>query len=674
MKLIKAQELNIKNFPKLHVLYSSLRHAGGQRKNYNREVCAFDIETTTIKEINQSIMYIWQFAIEDLVIVGRTWEEFKKFVSLLKVASCGRTTIIFVHNLSYEIQWLSGIFHFENENIFPTEPRHVLKANLDNLEFRCSYRLTNLSLDALTARYKVEHGKQHGFDYDKTRYPWTPLSDQELKYCVNDVLGLVECIHAILELNGDDLYTLPLTSTGFVRRECKRAMKEQKPQILKAFPDYEVFKLLRREFRGGNTHANRYYTDEVIKQTVHNKDISSSYPAQQCTKLFPVTAFEPIKGINCAIIDRLIQHGFAVLFEVTLKDIHLRDKYIPVPYIPTAKCRFYKDISEDNGRILSAKELTMVVNEIDWKIIIKQYTFTAIPTYGYKAKLGKLPQGLIDCNIKFFKDKTELKGVQGQELFYLKSKELLNSIYGMSVQNPAKGSILFDDCLYQDDESKTEEELLLKAKKKAFTLYQFGCWTTAHARNALQCGIDICGDDLLYCDTDSCKYLGDHDFTQYNEERKAAAIEAGLFATDKHGITHYGGIYETEDDYRCFRTMGAKKYAYTDKNGLHVTVSGVGKKLGAESLVFNSWYKPLEYTGLEAFEDGYIFHNCGKTRAIFNDGNYGEYFIDGHKINITRNMVIEDQDYTLNRTREYKELVEESKYYLWKVMKSLDTF
>ena len=674
MKLIKAQELNFSNFPKLHPLYSSFRNAGGKKRNYNREVCAFDIETTTIKEINQAVMYIWQFAIEDLVIVGRTWEEFKKFVSMLKVASMGRTTIIFVHNLSYEIQWLSGIFHFENENIFPTEPRHVLKANLDNLEFRCSYRLTNLSLDALTARYKVEHGKQHGFDYSKTRYPWTELSDQELKYCVNDVLGLVECIHAIMELNGDDLYTLPLTSTGFVRRECKRAMKEQHAQIIKAYPDYEVFKLLRREFRGGNTHANRYYTDEVIKQTVHNKDISSSYPAQQCTKLFPVTAFEPIKGISCAIIDTLIQHGFAVLFEVTLKDIHLRDKYIPVPYIPTAKTRFYKDISEDNGRILSAKELTMVVNEIDWKIIIKQYTFTAIPTYGYKAKLGKLPQGLIDCNIKFFKDKTELKGVQGQELFYLKSKELLNSIYGMSVQNPAKGSILFDDCLYQDDESKTEEELLLKAKRKAFTLYQFGCWTTAHARDALQHGIDLCGDDLLYCDTDSCKYLGEHDFTQYNAERKAAAIEAGLFATDKHGVTHYGGIYETEDDYRCFRTMSAKKYAYTDKNGLHVTVSGVGKKLGAESLVFNSWYKPLEYTGLESFEDGYIFHNCGKTRAIFNDGNYGDYFIDGHKINITRNMVIEDQDYTLNRTREYKELVEESKYYLWKVMKSLDTF
>ena len=41
-----------------------------------------------------------------------------------------------------------------------------------------------------------------------------------------------------------------------------------------------------------------------------------------------------------------------------------------------------------------------------------------------------------------------------------KSKELLNGIYGMSVQNPAKGSILFNDCLYEDDTSKTEAELL----------------------------------------------------------------------------------------------------------------------------------------------------------------------------------------------------------------------
>lgn len=674
MKIIEAKEVNIGDLPVFHMLYSPNRNRGKNRKLYNKELCAFDIETTTIPAIQQSIMYIWQFAIEDLVIVGRTWDEFKRFISLLKAVTGGRTTVIFVHNLSYEIEFLSGIFHFENTDIFPTEPRHVLRANIDNLEFRCSYRLTNLSLDAFTDRYNVEHKKVHGFDYDKIRYPWTEMTEDEIKYCVNDVLGLIEAIHALLELNGDDLYTLPLTSTGFVRRECKKAMHEQRPQILKAFPDYEVFKLLRREFRGGNTHANRYYSDEIITGPVFSKDISSSYSSQQCTKLFPVTKFERIKSPSCRIVDKLIDRGYAVLFEVVLYDVELRDKYISVPYIPTAKCSVKINVSADNGRVLSASELCLVVNEIDWKIIISQYAFDAEVTQGYKSKLGKLPKGLIDTNIEYFKKKTELKGIEGQELFYLKSKELLNGIYGMSVQNPAKGSILFDDCLYNDDISKTEEELLQIARKRAFTLYQYGCWTTAHARDALQQGIDLCGDGLIYVDTDSCKYIGEVDFTEYNKDRIKASIDSGLYATDKHGVTHYGGVYEDDGVYNAFITQGAKKYAYTDKKGLHVTVSGVGKQKGAESLIFNSWYKDGSFTGLEAFRDGYIFHNCGKTRSIFNDGDFGEYTIDGHKIFITRNVVIEEQDYTLSKTESYRDLVQECKASFYKIMKSFDTF
>ena len=427
LKIIKAESLNTANFPPLRMLYSS--SAKRSKKLYNCNICAFDIETTTIPAIQQSIMYIWQFAIDDTVYYGRTWEEFKKFVSLLKLASCGRTTVIFVHNLSYEIQFLSGIFKFENKDIFPTEPRHVLRANIDNLEFRCSYRLTNLSLDALTERYNVEHKKVHGFDYDKIRYPWTPMSDKELEYCVNDVLGLVEAIKAIMDLNGDDYYSLPLTSTGFVRRECKRAMHPQRPQIMNAFPTYDVFKLLRREFRGGNTHANRFYSDEVLEGPIYSMDISSSYPSQQCTKLFPIGPFELIKSPSCRLVDRLISLGNAVLFEVILYNVELRNKWVSVPYIPTAKCRDLKDVYADNGRVLSASELRLVVNEIDWEIIIKQYCFDAKVIQGYRAKLGKLPQGLIDCNIEFFKDKTELKGVIGKELYYLKAKELLNSIY-----------------------------------------------------------------------------------------------------------------------------------------------------------------------------------------------------------------------------------------------------
>ena len=45
-------------------------------------ICAFDIETTRLKELEQSYMYVWQFCIDypdgsDIVIIGRTWREFK---------------------------------------------------------------------------------------------------------------------------------------------------------------------------------------------------------------------------------------------------------------------------------------------------------------------------------------------------------------------------------------------------------------------------------------------------------------------------------------------------------------------------------------------------------------------------------------------------------------------
>lgn len=663
MKTINASNIKISDLPAFTALAPPVGYHG--KKRYNSQVCAFDIETTTIPEIQQAVMYIWQFAVEDTVIYGRTWEEFKRLVKLLKAVTGGRTTVVFVHNLSFEIVFLSGIFKFENEDIFPTEPRHVLRANIDNIEFRCSYRLSNLNLKALTERYNVEHRKLSGDDYNYSlqRYPWTELSEKELAYCFNDVLGLVESIHAIMQLNNDTFYTLPLTSTGFVRRECKAAMKPQHDKIMECFPSYDVFRMLRAEFRGGNTHANRYYTDEVIREPVTSMDISSSYPAQQCCRLYPVTPFEEITGISCRLIDRLIDTGRAVLFEVELYNVQLRNKYTAIPYIALAKCVSISDYVNDNGRIIRASFIRLVVNEVDWKIIISQYTFSAEAVRGYRSRLGKLPQGLIDCNINFFRKKTELKGIEGQELFYMKSKELLNGIYGMSVQNPAKGEILFNDGLYEDDESVTEEERLLKARKRAFTCYQFGCWTTAHARAALQAGIDICGDNLLYVDTDSCKFIGSADFSRYNAEQQQSAIYSGLYATDKKGVTHYGGVYEFDGCYDAFITQGAKKYAYTDGKGVHVTVSGVGKKKGAAALAAAG--------GLESFRTGFVFHNCGKTRSIYNDSGYGYYVVEDRPIIITRNVVIEEQDYTLDRTIEYTQLIEQSKVYLSRFVQNL---
>lgn len=195
-------------------------------------ISAFDIETTRIKNIEQSVMYVWQWAFqikknETYVLIGRTWSEFIDCARKIHTSLCGYKLIVFIHNLSYEFQFLSGIYSFKSEDVFAVKSRKVLKAvMLDLIEFRCSYLLTNMSLDMFTEKMEVEHRKLSGqkFDYDKLRYPWTSLSDYELDYCINDVVGLCEAIKILNSIHNDTLVTMPLTSTGYVRRDMRTAM------------------------------------------------------------------------------------------------------------------------------------------------------------------------------------------------------------------------------------------------------------------------------------------------------------------------------------------------------------------------------------------------------------------------------------------------------------------
>ena len=112
----------------------------------------------------------------------------------------------------------------------------------------------------------VEDKKLRGFDYDKPRYPWTELTEFELLYCINDVRGLVQALKRKAEINGDTLATMPLTATGYVRREARKAMRGfHWHQLHDMMPTWKVYKLARAAFRGGDTHASRFYVDKVVE-------------------------------------------------------------------------------------------------------------------------------------------------------------------------------------------------------------------------------------------------------------------------------------------------------------------------------------------------------------------------------------------------------------------------
>ena len=102
--------------------------------------------------------------------------------------------------------------------------------------------------------------------------------------------------------DGDNLYTLPLTSTGYARRDAKAAMRSvSREYIHNQVPSYEIYTLLREAFRGGNTHASRYYSNKII-DNVQSVDISSCYPDSICNDLFPVSKFSIRKILRLKIL------------------------------------------------------------------------------------------------------------------------------------------------------------------------------------------------------------------------------------------------------------------------------------------------------------------------------------------------------------------------------------
>ena len=646
-----------------------------QKYYYKDIITAFDIETTYIKEIDQSVMYIWQWQLGDsCTVVGRTWWDFKRFIRIL-IDHLDKTErlVVYVHNLSFEFQFLSGVLEFLPEDVFAVDHRKVLKATYQGkIEFRCSYLQTNMNLRAFCEKMGVKNYKLK-MDYKKRRYWYTDLTPKEMAYCLNDVRGLVEAIQKEMERDGDNLYTIPLTSTGYARRDAKKAMRKvSRAYIQNQVPSWELYKLLREAFRGGNTHASRYYSTLTIKN-VKSVDISSCYPDAICNELYPVSKFFIINEPTVADVQKYVhEKKRACLIRCSLLNVRLKDDLIPVPYLAVSKCHGIANGVYDNGRILSADVIGLTTfTDIDLKILEEQYDFDLIPITLAHARYGKLPPSYIKTVIEYYQNKTDLKDKKDDEehtaefyaLLYNKFKNLLNSLYGLMAQDPVKINIQYVDEmeLFQEDPEADPEEILKEHNKRAFLLYQWGVWVCCWGRYHLQQGIDACGDGFIYCDTDSCKYVGEVDWDKLNVERKKKSEQNKTFATDPNGKKHYMGLFEYEGEYKKFLTMGAKKYAYVKleedketgelKEVLHITIAGVNKRIGAIEL--------KRAGGLKAMKEGFVFKYAGGLEARYQDHpEVYEYITeDNVPIPVTRNVSLVENTKTLGLTDEYRQLI-----------------
>lgn len=631
-------------------------------KRYIEHLMTFDIETTTIEKTDgtfEGFMYHWQVCIDGYVCFGRTWKEFLTFLRkmnrALKNYDEKHKLICYIHNFSYEFQFLYSWIKLEN--VFAIDKRKPLKAiSKDfNIEFRCSYLLSNMNLKKFIENTPNAHYfKGSGdLDYKKVFTPNTILSMSELGYCYNDVMGLYEAI--IYLLKEDTLTTIPLTSTGYVRRECRNNMRKNKKnrkQFLDLKLDDKLYQLCKDAFRGGNTASNRYKTN-FINYDVSSYDMSSAYPYAMISGLYPITPFQEETITTLDMLDDY-NNRYCTLAYYSFENVKLK-KGIPFPYIPYSKCIEFIAPSYDtqfkgkeycyNGRVLEADFIKIAMTNYDYQIFISQYDYdeenVRVEDFYYSYK-GFLPKELTDTVIEFFTLKSQLKGIKEKEYEYMKSKNKLNSLYGMIVTDIIRQENLFIDH-WEKGENSTLEEYY--KKRNNFLTYQWGLFVTAICRTNLQKAIDKIGLDCVYIDTDSVKFVGEHDnvFEQINQEMIDWCTQNDIINYVNVGNHKYFlGLYDKEKGYSEFITLGAKKYAFNQNKKIGITVAGLNKKSGAQELERKG--------GLSKFKIGTEFLDSGRKTVYYNDDKKHFLTVQGCQIENASNIALVDTTYTLGMT------------------------
>lgn len=584
-----------------------------EKSKYYRDIITFDIESTSYNKY-VSFMYVWQLCINGQCFYGRRWAEFSDFINYLQ--SYNTHFVVWIHNLSFEFSFFQDLFQWDK--VFAINYHKPIFCTSQNVIFRCSYLMSNLSLAKLGDNYELETRKLvDRLDYSLIRHQETDLTADDLAYCENDVRVLYEYIRLWLDkYQNFSPGAMPYTSTGYTRKHMRDKAAEDKSYkqlrliVQEASPrDIKMYHLLQRAFAGGYTHASYIYCKWHFTPRadgsgrVKSRDKTSFYPTIMVKCKFP-RRFIKIRKDKAM---QFIQLGYAVVMDVCFRNIRAKTA---LTTISEHKCAMLKKGVCDNGRVYSAELLVTSITELDLDTIQQVYEFDSM-TIGsaYASKKRYLPKTMVETVLDLYAGKTELKDVEGREQEYQRLKALLNSLYGMCVTDIMRAVILYLGEGRWDKEDPPADALEQYIKNhNSILLYQTGIYVTAYARHELlEHNIALGEERVIYNDTDSIKYLYDDWTEQYfkdydekvlRELHKALQYQKidpeRISPKDIKGRTHTLGMMTDEGCYTHFKTLGSKRYIgiKEGKNKLECTVAGV-PKVKCASYLLSGMYNPI---------------------------------------------------------------------------------
>lgn len=550
--------------------------------------------------------------------------------------------ITYIHNASYDLSYLIPYinelpdFDYSYQGIIEG-PNKFLTYVRGSLEFRCSYRLSGMSLEKWSKEMNIEHKKQVGlYDYEAIKFQDDKLDINSEKYDMYDVLAMYECLQKQMEYHGDDLTTIPLTATGYIRRTLRRSCNNDKYYRNEYFYDNqliaELYDLMVKSYAGGMTHNNRYYSDlliqsgktyEYIKDSnefiyvdiIGHSDFKSHYPTQMTCYMFPLGKPQHIYSYTMDFpmdIKTILSWSptFSSMSLFRFYKAEIKNDRISMPFMQFSKCNeaHFDSKTLDNGRILKASGIWyMALDNLTLEILNAQYNLEYEVLEVYRMVNKPLPQCIVTVIDKYFKGKSDKKNIVNElteafgkldnrtieaEFELVQDKKGLNAIYGCTATNPLRTEFEVNELMEFKLTNKYDDLELIQSGlneyykgRNNFLAYQVGVWVTARARYELAEFIGVFRDTggpkgigyekCLYCDTDSIFYIKDKETEKAIEELNAIKRLTAHSVTLDNGKKEFYDVFAPEPDCIAFKGLHAKCYGVVTNKGLELTIAGV---------------------------------------------------------------------------------------------------
>lgn len=635
------------------------------KTNYIKLYSGFDIETTNINKLGT--MYKWQLSLNTHVISGRTYDQFIETLNIIKKyysLSNAKHLIIWVANLGYEWQfirkWLNVTDYFFKDS---RKPLYIVHDNC--IEFREALGFVGNSLKSLAKAICNTQKLDGDLDYNIMRNKNTILSEQEERYCDNDVLILSEFSEWFFEkylINKRKCF-IPLTIQSVIRHQQQEQALRDYPNIkdiiqFANFNETDYHKYMLWLFRGGITHGSIKYADEILteKYKIDSADITSSYPASMLQCYYPYS-FEtvpidtPIDNNHCWIIE-------CVFDNITSTTAHSLES--------KSKCLYLESPIIDNGRVRRAKKLKVILTELDYLSYQKFYKWENMTIISLKRSIKiKLPRYVIDYMLINYTKKNKLKK---EGLDYSFQKSVVNSSYGVLVTRLSETNIEYQDGEYLEMDAGTYYKLCANN----VLLPQWGIWVTAHSRFRLVSMIyDIetkTQSEVIYYDTDSIYYTNKEScktlICNFNNKIQALNREICAKYNLDYDVFNDLGCFDSQSEngkkpYQVFKYLGAKRYIYIQGGQFKQTVAGLPKGKLLE-IAKKAHLKNKRFDIFKEFRDNLLITESDKLVSNYIDDEF-TVEIDGVTQYEKSAIGLYETSFTMHLDEKFIELIEKFK-------------